>query len=102
MDFSLANISIQQILVFLQVAEQGGFAKASAYLNMTQSAVSKSIAKLEKELGITLFQRTTREIHLTDAGMILYADWKKQVRAIHDSYLEALSVQNQEYRILHI
>ncbi len=102
MDFSLSNISIQQILVFLQVADQGGFVKASSYLNMTQSAVSKSVAKLEKELGIKIFLRTTREIHLTDAGRILYNDWKKQVRALHDSYLEALSVQNQEYRILHI
>lgn len=102
MDFPLANISLQQILVFLQVTEQGGFAKASTHLNMTQSAVSKCIAKMEKEMGITLFQRTTREIHLTDAGQILYNDWKKQIRAMHDSYLEAVSVQNQEYKILHI
>ena len=48
MDFSLANISIQQILVFLQVAEQGGFAKASAYLNMTQSAVSHQLRILKQ------------------------------------------------------
>ena len=61
MDFSLAGISIQQIIVFLCVAEYEGFAKASDYLHMTQSAVSKSVAKMEKELGIELFQRTTRE-----------------------------------------
>ena len=102
MDFTLANISLQQIMVFLQVAEQGGFAKASAHLNMTQSGVSKCIAKMEKVMEITLFQRTTREIHLTDAGKILYNDWKKQVKAMHDSYLEAASVQNQEYKVLHI
>ena len=60
MESSLAGISIQQILVFLEVAEQGGFAKASTVLNMTQSAVSKCIARMEKELEITLFERTTR------------------------------------------
>ena len=64
MDFSLAGISIQQIIVFLCVAEYEGFAKASDYLHMTQSAVSKSVAKMEKELGIELFQRTTREIQI--------------------------------------
>ena len=102
MESSLAGMSIQQILVFLEVAEQGGFAKASTVLNMTQSAVSKCIARMEKELEITLFERTTREIHLTDAGRILYHDWKMQVKAMHDSYLEAASVQNQIYQILHI
>lgn len=55
MDFSLAGISIQQIIVFLCVAEYEGFAKASDYLHMTQSAVSKSVAKMEKELGMSCF-----------------------------------------------
>ena len=102
MDFSLAGISIQQIMVFLCVAEYEGFAKASDYLHMTQSAVSKSVAKLEKELGIELFQRTTREIHLTDVGKILYHDWKEQVRAMHDSYIRAASLHAEEEAVLSI
>ena len=69
MDFSLAGISIQQIIVFLCVAEYEGFAKASDYLHMTQSAVSKSVAKMEKELGIELFQRTTREEQIQIGGI---------------------------------
>ena len=102
MDFSLAGISIQQIIVFLCVAEYEGFAKASDYLHMTQSAVSKSVAKMEKELGIELFQRTTREIHLTEAGRILYHDWKEQVRAMHDSYIRAASLDAEEEAVLQI
>lgn len=102
MDFSLAGISVQQIIVFLCVAEYGGFAKASDYLHMTQSAVSKSVAKMEKELGIELFQRTTREIHLTEAGQILYQDWKEQVRAMHDSYVRAASLHAKEETMLQI
>ncbi|MCD8217499.1 MAG: LysR family transcriptional regulator [Clostridiales bacterium] len=102
MDFSLAPITIQQIIVFLRVAEYGGFAKASGYLNMTQSAVSKSIARLERDLGITLFQRTTREIHLTEAGQILYEEWREQIRELHNSYIKAASIQNQEYKQLRI
>ena len=56
MDFSLAGISIQQIIVFLCVAEYEGFAKASDYLHMTQSAVSKSIAKMERNLELSYFR----------------------------------------------
>lgn len=102
MDFSLAGITIQQIIVFLCVAEYQGFAKASDYLHMTQSAVSKSVAKLEKELGIELFRRTTREIHLTDAGRILYNDWKEQMRAMHDSYIRAATLHVETESVLHL
>lgn len=102
MDFSLAPITIQQIIVFLCVVEYEGFAKASGYLHMTQSAVSKSIAKLEKELGIVLFQRTTREIHLTEAGKVLYEEWKVQIREMHNSYIKAASLQKEEHSMLRV
>ena len=79
-----------------------GLGSSSDYLHMTQSAVSKSVAKMEKELGIELFQRTTREIHLTEAGRILYHDWKEQVRAMHDSYIRAASLYAEEEAVLQI
>lgn len=102
MDFTLAPVTIQQIVVFLRVVECRGFAKASGYLHMTQSAVSKSVAKLEKELGILLFQRTTREIHLTEAGSILYEEWKEQIKAMHNSYIKAISLQEEMDSVLHV
>ena len=102
MDSALTSITIQQMLVFEQVVESGGFAKASKLLNMTQSAVSKSIAKLERELDITLFIRTTRNVYLTDAGKILYEDWHKHLESINDSYIRARSVPNYENNYLHI
>lgn len=102
MDFSLASVTVQQIIVFLRVAEYGGFARASNYLNMTQSAVSKSIARLENDLNIVLFQRTTREIHLTAAGKMLYDEWGKTITALHNSYIKAVSVQNEGNKILRI
>lgn len=102
MDFTLAPVTIQQIIVFLRVADSGGFAKASNYLHMTQSAVSKNIAKLEKDLDLVLFQRTTREIHLTEAGRILYEDWKNALTVLHNSYIKAVSIQNESNRLLRI
>ncbi len=102
MNFSLASVTIQQIIVFLCVVEYEGFAKAGNYLHMTQSAVSKSVAKLEKELGIVLFERTTREFHLTDAGKVLYEDWKRQVKGMHDSYVKAASLQKKAHSVLRV
>lgn len=102
MDFSLAPVTIQQILVFLQVVESNGFAKASSNLHMTQSAVSKSIAKLERELGISLFTRTTRELHLTDPGKILYDEWKIHIQAIYASYNKAADIQKNKDATVHI
>ena len=50
----------------------GSFAGAGKALNMSQSGVSRSIARLEVRLGIRLFERTTRSVSLTDEGQRLY------------------------------
>ncbi len=102
MDFFLAPITIQQILVFLHVVESEGFAKTSTQLHMTQSAVSKSIAKLEKELDLKLFIRTTRQLQLTDAGQMLYDSWKEQIQIMNEAYIQALTQQQKNNRILRI
>ena len=51
METALTTVTLQQIQVFITVVEENGFARAGAILHMTQSAVSKSIAKLEKDLA---------------------------------------------------
>lgn len=100
MELALEGITLQQIEIFLCVARCGGFIKASEDLHMTQSAVSKSIAKLEKELGITLFWRNTRRTVLTEAGKQLYRDWNRQLEEINSSYRKVRSFQNTEYATL--
>jgi DNA-binding transcriptional LysR family regulator len=56
---------------FLAVAEERSFSRAAARLHRTQPAVSQAIAKLEGELGETLFERSSRDGTLTDAGEVL-------------------------------
>lgn len=56
---------------FLAVAEERSFSRAAARLHRTQPAVSQAIAKLEGELGEVLFERTSRDGTLTDAGGVL-------------------------------
>jgi DNA-binding transcriptional LysR family regulator len=59
--------------VFVAVAEAKGFRAAGDRIGISGSAVSQSLRKLEDRLGIALVQRTTRSVHLTEAGERLYA-----------------------------
>lgn len=60
------------IAAFVQAAESGSFALAADRLNLTRSAVGKSIARLEQRLGVRLFHRTTRSLSLTEDGQAFY------------------------------
>ena len=60
-----------QMETFLAVAEERSFSRAAARLHRTQPAVSQAIAKLEGELGEVLFERSSRDGTLTDAGEVL-------------------------------
>ncbi|QDL91101.1 LysR family transcriptional regulator [Paroceanicella profunda] len=58
--------------VLAAVVERGTFASASEMLGLTPSGVSRAISRLEDRLGIRLFDRTTRSLHLTDEGARFY------------------------------
>ncbi|WP_249123586.1 MULTISPECIES: LysR family transcriptional regulator [unclassified Bradyrhizobium] len=62
------NITIRQIQAFLQVAALGSFTRAAEKLHTLQPALSQQVRDLEAELGIRLFDRTTRRVELTDGG----------------------------------
>ena len=66
--FSSAMIVFNHLRTFLAVARFGSFTRAARQLCITQPAVSGHIAALEEALGAQLFNRTGREIVLTDAG----------------------------------
>src|SRR5882724_11319726 len=60
------------IAAFVQAVEAGSFAQAAERMQMTRSAVGKSIARLEERLGVRLFHRTTRRQSLTHDGQAYY------------------------------
>lgn len=60
--------------VFLTIAEQGSLGRAARELGMTQQAVSRRLASMEAQIGVTLVVRTTRGSELTPAGLIV-AEW---------------------------
>jgi len=61
-----------ELEVFVNVVEQGSFSLAASLFNMTPSAVSKLISRLEKRLGARLLNRTTRQLQLTPEGCVFY------------------------------
>ena len=60
------------LAVFVRVVEHGGFTAAARKLGLSSSAVTKTIARLEDELGTQLFNRTTRRLAPTDYGQEFY------------------------------
>ena len=64
-------MDIRQLSTFIAVAESGRASEAAIRCCLTQGAVSQQIHQLEDELGIRLFERTHKEMKLTDAGQVL-------------------------------
>jgi DNA-binding transcriptional LysR family regulator len=60
------------IPLFVHVVEAGGFTAAARALGREKSAVSRSVARLEEDLGVRLLQRTTRKLSLTEAGQAFF------------------------------
>jgi len=68
---------IQLMSVFVAVAEEQGFAAASRRLNMSPPTVTRAIATLEERLSVKLFNRTTRYVRVTEAGLRYLDDVKR-------------------------
>lgn len=76
----LPNPTLDQLQVFLAVAESGSFSAASRALNRAQSVISYTIANLEAQLEMPLFERSgSRQPKLTDAGRVMLEDARRIV-----------------------
>ncbi|KYK77937.1 LysR family transcriptional regulator [Aggregatibacter actinomycetemcomitans serotype e str. SC936] len=82
--------NINELRTFITAAQEGSFTKAAAKLNVSTSALSHSIRKLEEQLNIKLFNRTTRSIATTEAGEQLFQNLLPLFESIEDN-LNALS-----------
>src|SRR4051812_3320759 len=73
---------------FVAVAESGGFTRAAARLNSTQSTVSAQIQRLETDAGHLMFVRSTRSVRLTSAGEVLLGYARTILRLNEDARLQ--------------
>ncbi|STP79424.1 LysR family transcriptional regulator [Escherichia coli] len=58
----------EELAIFVSVVESGSFSRAAEQLGQANSAVSRAVKKLEMKLGVSLLNRTTRQLSLTEEG----------------------------------
>src|SRR5512141_1052568 len=73
---------LQAFVAFSETAKHGGFAGAARELGVSPSAVAKNVARLESDLGLRLFHRTTRKVALTSEGHELFERCRRIVEEI--------------------
>jgi DNA-binding transcriptional LysR family regulator len=75
-------VDLDAIAVFVRVVESGSFSAAAHRLGMPKATVSAKVARLEKRLGLSLLQRTTRKLRMTEAGEDYYRHCAEAIRAV--------------------
>ena len=88
-------MDLNALELFAQVAQVGSFANVARNRQLDPSYVSRTIATLEKEMGVRLFQRTTRKIALTEAGRMFLAQTAPPLEEIRHASLAALDASSQ-------
>ena len=88
---------LKGIDVFVCVTEAGSFKAAAERLNLSASAISKGIARLESRLDVRLFNRTTRRLALTDAGAAFYRTCTGVLAELEEAEL-SIQAENTEPR----
>lgn len=83
--------------MFVRAVEKGSFSAAARDLDLTPSAVSKQIRRLEDRLGVRLFNRTTRQISLTEVGHAYYERSARIIQEIEEAE-EAVTALNENPR----
>lgn len=89
------RIDLNSLLVFAAVAEAGGFTAAADRLGIAKAKVSLDVSRLEAQLGLSLFSRTTRRVALTEAGHTLYAECIPRLRGIEEALTQLGSASTE-------
>ncbi|MDB6144883.1 MAG: LysR family transcriptional regulator [Pseudomonas sp.] len=75
----------QEMQVFLAVAEEEGFAAAARRLNLSPPSVTRAVAALEERIGTQLLARTTRSVHLSEAGQLYLEDCRRILAELEEA-----------------
>ena len=88
-------MNLRQIEYVVAIAEESSFTLAAQRCHTVQSALSHQIAKLEEELGVVLFERTSRKVSLTLAGQAFVEQAKRTLDAVQKIYVDVTAGLSQ-------
>jgi DNA-binding transcriptional LysR family regulator len=77
-------LELRDLKSFIEVVIHQSFTKAAAHSYLSQPSFSKAVKKLEEELNVELFDRSTRHLRLTDAGQIVYEQAQKAMESLSE------------------
>ena len=90
------SVTLRQIRCFHVVAELGSFTRAAQRLRMTQPGLSLIVRELEKTLNVRLFDRTTRQVELTNAGREFLTATQRVINDLDDSIRNARELTDRK------
>ena len=95
-------MNLRFLRTFVAIADNAGFARAAARLNLTQSAASRQIQALEDELGLRLFARVGRSARLTAEGEDLLARSRRLLSDVEAIEARASALKSGEAGLLRV
>ncbi|MGE0550624.1 MAG: LysR family transcriptional regulator [Kofleriaceae bacterium] len=95
-------MDLNRAATFVRVVEAGNFTRAAEALGLPPSSVSRSVAKLETELGVVLLERTTRHIALTDAGRAYFERAREALAGLEEANTLALDAAREVHGVVRV
>lgn len=95
-------MDLNRAATFIRVVEAGNFTRAAEALNLPTSSISRSVAKLEDDLGITLLERTTRRVALTEAGRAFFERAREALAGLEEANSLALDAAKEAHGVVRV
>ncbi|HTA88873.1 MAG TPA: LysR substrate-binding domain-containing protein [Polyangiaceae bacterium] len=88
-------MDLNHVAIFTRVVELESFTAAANDLGLPKSSVSRTVSRLEEELGVRLLQRTTRKLHLTDTGHAYYERARAALKGLEEAASAASNMSSE-------
>src|SRR5512134_2479854 len=95
-------MELRHLRYFIAVAEQLHFRHAAEMVHVAQPALSQQIRQLEKEIGVTLFERSRHKVRLTSAGKAFYENAQAILKQASQAVAQARKVEHGEAGTLRV
>lgn len=95
-------MDLNRAATFVKVVETGGFTRAAEAAGLPPSSISRSVAKLEEELGVVLLERTTRRVALTEAGRAFFERAREALAGLEEANSLALDAALEAHGLVRI